>query len=64
MSDRQTARQTARPLQSRLEREIERERRERERSDEEKAGLLAEDELRSKDARERGSSGIHRLRPR
>ena len=57
-------RQGTRPLQSRLEREIERERRQRERSEEEKAGLVADDDLRTKDARERWGADVTRSRTR
>ena len=57
-------RQGARAHQSRLEREIERERREHERNEEEKAGLLADDDLRTKDARERGGRDLPRSRTR
>ena len=59
-----TEKQGARPLQSRLDREIERERRQRERNEEEKAGLLADDDLRTKDARERLGGDLPRSRTR
>jgi len=40
------------PLNTRVERELERERNERSRNDDERAGLAAMDEFRTKDARE------------
>lgn len=42
---------------SRIEREVERERDERHKNDDAKSGALAEQEFRSKDARENSSSG-------
>lgn len=50
---------------SRLEREVERERGQRHKNDEERAGALADDDLRIKDARENSNSAagkLHRVR--
>lgn len=46
---------------SRLKREVAREREERHKNDEARAGILADDDLRAKDARDSDSSGkLHR----
>lgn len=49
---------------SRIEREVEREREQRHKNDEARAGILADDEFRIKDARENTHSGSaqHRVR--
>lgn len=50
---------------ARLEREVERERDERHKHDDAKSGICAEEEFRSKDARESSVSGdLHRSRSR
>jgi len=50
---------------ARIDRELEREREERHRNDEARAGILNDDDLRLKDARERDDSGLlHRSRAR
>lgn len=46
---------------TRLDREVEREREQRLKNDEARAGILSDDEFRSKDARDNSSSGkLHR----
>jgi hypothetical protein len=51
--------------QARIDRELAREREERHRHDEARAGIVTDDDLRQKDARERDDSGVlHRSRGR
>ena len=49
---------------TRLDREVEREREQRHKNDEARAGILADDDFRIKDARENNNSGgkLHRVR--